>query len=173
MARAKGVSNQSVHKIWQANDIKPHRTRTFKISNDRRLKEKFWDVIGLYLNPPEKALVLCFNEKSQCQALERMQPGLPLGVGHVRTATHHYARHGTVTLFAASNYLDGKILHNTAPRHTHKEWLAFLKMIDKETLEGLSLHLIIHRQLPHPQTQEGGLLDRSPQPRRAKETRPR
>ena len=160
MAKAKGVSNQTVHKIWQANDIKPHLTRTFKVSNDRRFEEKFWDVIGLYLNPPEKALVLCCDEKSQCQALERTQPGLPLGVGHVRTATHDYTRHGTVTLFAALNYLDGKILHNTAPRHTHKEWLAFLKMIDTETPDGLSLHLIIDNYCTHKHKKVGSWIER-------------
>jgi transposase len=100
-------------------------------------------VVGLYLNPPDKALVLCCDEKSQCQALERTQPGLPLGVGHIRTATHDYTRHGTVTLFAALDYLSGKIHHNTAARHTHVEWLAFLKQLDKDHGEGLSLHLIM------------------------------
>ena len=149
MAKAKGVSNYTVHKLWKANDIKPHLTCTFKVSSDRRFEEKFWDVIGLYLNPPDKALVLCCDEKSQCQALERTQPGLPLGVGHVRTATHDYIRHGTITLFAALNYLDGKILHNTAARHTHKEWLAFLKMLDEESPEGLSLHLVIDNYCTH------------------------
>jgi transposase len=149
MARAKGVSNQTVHKLWRANEIKPHIKRTFKLSNDKRFEEKFWDVIGLYLNPPDRALVLCCDEKSQCQALERTQPGLPLGIGHVRTATHDYTRHGTITLFAALNYLDGKIFHNTAPSHTHREWLAFLKQIDRETPDGLCLHLIIDNYSTH------------------------
>ena len=160
MAKAKGVSNHTVHKIWKANDIKPHLSRTFKVSNDRHFEEKFWDVIGLYLNPPDKALVLCCDEKSQCQALERTQPGLPLGVGHVRTATHDYIRHGTITLFAALNYLDGKILHNTAVRHTHKEWLAFLKMIDAESPEGLSLHLIIDNYCTHKHTKVSAWIER-------------
>lgn len=149
MAKAKGVSNQTVQKLWKANGIKPHITRTFKVSNDKHFETKFWDVIGLYLNPPDRALVLCCDEKSQCQALERTQPGLPLGVGHVRTATHDYIRHGTVTLFAALNYLDGKIFHQTAARHTHQEWLAFLKKLDREAPEGLTLHLIIDNYATH------------------------
>ncbi len=149
MARAKGVSNQTVHKLWRANDIKPHLKRTFKISQDKRFEAKFWDVIGLYLNPPERALVLCCDEKSQCQALERTPPGLPLGVGHVRTATHDSIRHGTVTLLAALNYLDGKIFHQSAARHTHREGLAFLKKLDKEAPEELTLHLIIDNYATH------------------------
>lgn len=149
MARAKGVSNHSVHKLWKANDIKPHIKRTFKLSNDKDFEAKFWDVIGLYLNPPDRALVLCCDEKSQCQALERSQPGLPLGIGHVRTATHDYIRHGTITLFAALSYLDGKILRQTAPRHTHVEWLRFLKMLDKETPQDLCLHLVIDNYSTH------------------------
>lgn len=149
MAKAKGVSNQTVQKLWKANGIKPHVTRTFKISNDKKFEAKFWDVIGLYLNPPDRALVLCCDEKSQCQALERTQPGLPLGVGHVRTATHDYIRHGTVTLFAALNYLDGKIFHQTAARHTHQEWLAFLKKLDTEAPDGLTLHLVIDNYSTH------------------------
>jgi transposase len=149
MARAKGVSNQTVHRLWKSNEIKPHLTRTFKVSNDKDFKEKFWDVIGLYLQPPDRALVLCCEEKSQCQALERSQPGLPLGLGHIRTRTHDYTRHGTLTLFAAMDYLDGKIFHNTAARHTHVEWLAFLKQIDAEAPEGLSLHLIVDNYCTH------------------------
>jgi transposase len=149
MARAKGVSNQTVHKLWAANDIKPHIKRTFKLSNDKHFDAKFWDVIGLYLNPPEKALVLCCDEKSQCQALERTQPGLPLGVGHVRTATHDYIRHGTITLFAALDYLNGKIFRDTAPNHTHAQWLGFLKKLDKETPGDFTLHLILDNYATH------------------------
>lgn len=149
MARAARVSVSTVHALWQANDIKPHLTRTFKLSNDPHFETKFWDVIGLYLNPPDRALVLCCDEKSQCQALERTQPGLPLGVGHIRTRTHDYLRHGTVTLFAALSYLDGKILSRTAPQHTHKEWLAFLKQIERETPAGLAIHLIIDNYATH------------------------
>ena len=111
MAAAAGMSHSSAHSLWKKNDLKPHLLRTFKISNDPRFEEKFWDIIGLYLDPPEKALVLCCYEKSQCQALERTQPGLPLGIGDIRTRTHDYKRHGTITLFAALNYLEGKLIH--------------------------------------------------------------
>jgi transposase len=149
MARHVGVSKTRVQQLWSRNDLKPHRTRTFKLSRDPHFEAKFWDVIGLYLDPPQKALVLCCDEKSQCQALERTQPGLPLGVGHVRTRTHDYTRHGTVTLFAALNYLDGKILSQTAPRHTHREWLSFLKRIDTQTPAGLAVHLIIDNYATH------------------------
>jgi transposase len=149
MAKAKRVSPGTVHKLWKANDIKPHLKRTFKLSTDKAFEPKFWDVIGLYLNPPDRALVLCCDEKSQCQALERTQPGLPLGMGHVCTQTHDYVRHGTVTLFAALNYLSGKVHQCTAPNHTHKEWLKFLKQLDKETEEGLTLHLIVDNYATH------------------------
>ena len=149
MAAAVGVSHQSVHRIWKSNDLKPHLLRTFKISNDPQFERKFWDVIGLYLNPPDKALVLCCDEKSQCQALERTQPGLPLGIGHIRTQTHDYKRHGTITLFAALNYLDGKILSRTETRHTHVEWLRFLKQIDRETPPDQQLHLIVDNYATH------------------------
>ncbi len=149
MAKAKGVSNQTVHKLWKTNDIKPHVKRTFKLSNDNNFEAKFWDIIGLYLNPPDRALVQCCDEKSQCQALERSQPGLPLGMGHIATKTHDYIRHGTMTLFAALNYIDGKIFRQTDPRHTHAEWLTFLKHLDKETPNGLTLHLIIDNYATH------------------------
>ena len=149
MARAVGISHDSVHRIWKANDLKPHLTRTFKLSRDPQFEVKFWDVIGLYLNPPDKALVLCCDEKSQCQALERTQPGLPLGVGHIRTRTHDYYRHGTVTLFAALNYLDGKIIARAEARHTHVEWLRFLKQLDSDTPQDLDLHLIVDNYATH------------------------
>lgn len=149
MARESGVSPTSVHRLWAANEIKPHLTRTFKLSRDPQFEAKFWDVIGLYLNPPTKALVLCCDEKSQCQALERNQPGLPLGLSHIRTRTHDYIRHGTVTLFAALNYLDGRILSTTAPRHTHHEWLSFLKKLHRQTPPELALHLIVDNYATH------------------------
>ena len=149
MARMAQVSVGTVHALWQANDIKPHLTRTFKLSTDPQFEAKFWDVVGLYLNPPDKALVLCCDEKSQCQALERTQPGLPLGVGHIQTRTHDYIRHGTVTLFAALSYLDGKILSRTTEQHTHKEWLAFLKLIERQTPAGRAIHLIIDNYGTH------------------------
>ena len=149
MAAATGLSPDSVHRIWRANDIKPHVVKTFKVSNDPKFAEKFWDVIGLYLDPPERALVLCCDEKSQCQALERTQPGLPLRSGAARTRTHDYRRHGTVTLFAALNYLDGKLIARTEVQHTHVEWLRFLKQIDRETPRGLDLHLIVDNYCTH------------------------
>ncbi len=149
VARAAGISPASVQRLWAASDIKPHLSRTFKLSNDKRFEEKFWDVIGLYLNPPEKVLVLCCDEKSQCQALERTQPGLPLGIGHIRTKTHDYVRHGTLTLFAALNYLEGKLITRLAARHRHQEWLAFLKTIDEETPGDLAIHIIADNYATH------------------------
>lgn len=149
MARQTGLAVGSVHALWQANEIKPHLVRTFKLSHDPAFEAKFWDVIGLYLQPPDKALVLCCDEKSQCQALERSQPGLPLGVGHVRTRTHDYTRHGTITLFSALNYLEGTVLSRTAERHTHREWLAFLKQLDRDCPAELTLHLIIDNYATH------------------------
>ena len=149
MAQHAKVSPAQVQRIWSANDIKPHVLRTFKLSNDKNFEAKFWDVIGLYLNPPDRALVLCCDEKSQCQALERTQPGLPLGIGHIRTQTHDFVRHGTVTLFAALNYLDGKIISRVAERHDHEEWLNFLKLIDRQTPKRLALHLIIDNYGTH------------------------
>jgi transposase len=149
MARHSGLSPSAVQRIWAANDLKPHRTRTFKLSNDPEFETKFWDVIGLYLDPQTRAIVLCCDEKSQCQALERTQPGLPLGQGQVATRTHDYYRHGTVTLFAALNYLNGKILAERAPRHRHQEWLKFLKTIDSSTPAGVDLHLILDNYATH------------------------
>jgi transposase len=149
MARHARVSPATVQRLWSANDIKPHSVRTFKLSQDQHFEAKFWDVVGLYLNPPDRALVLCCDEKSQCQALERTQPGLPLGIGHVRTRTHDYVRHGTITLFAALNYLDGKIISRVAARHTHAEWLTFLEQIDRQTPRELELHLIVDNYGTH------------------------
>lgn len=149
MAAAVGISHHSVHEIWRRNDLKPHLTRTFKISNDPKFEEKFWDVIGLYLDPPDEALVLCCDEKSQCQALERTQPGLPLGIGHIRTKTHDYKRHGTITLFAALNYLEGKLITRTEAHHTHVEWLRFLKQIDREAPKSLQVHVIADNYATH------------------------
>lgn len=150
MAAEVGISPDSVHRIWKANDLKPHLTETFKLSTDKHFEEKFWDVIGLYLHPPERALVLCCDEKSQCQALERSQLGLPLRTGgYVRTRTHDYIRHGTITLFAALNYLDGKLISRTEERHTHVEWLRFLKQIERETPKELDVHLVMDNYCTH------------------------
>ena len=149
MAREAEVSPATVQRLWSSNDIKPHLTRTFKLSNDPEFEPKFWDVIGLYLHPPAKALILCCDEKSQCQALERTQPGLPLTTGHIRTKTHDYIRHGTITLFAALNYLDGKVASFIAPEHTNVQWLAFLKKLDREMPSEVSLHLIVDNYGTH------------------------
>ena len=149
MARHTGLSHSAVHRLWAANDLKPHRTRTFKLSNDPQFEAKFWDIVGLYLDPPARALVLCCDEKSQCQALERTQPGLPLGQGHIATRTHDYYRHGTVTLFAALNYLNGKILAERAPRHRHQEWLKFLQAIETASPASVDVHLILDNYATH------------------------
>lgn len=162
MAQKVGVSHATVYRLWRNNDLKPHLRRTFKLSNDARFVEKFWDVIGLYLNPPERALVLCCDEKSQCQALERTQPGLPLGIGHIRTQTHDYIRHGTITLFAALNYLDGKLISRLEQRHTHVEWLRFLKQIDRETPKDLDIHLIVDNYCTHKHQNVRQWLDKHP-----------
>jgi len=149
MGKHAGVSKSRVQPLWEQNDLKPHRTRTFKLSNDPQFETKFWDVIGLYLNPPTQAVVLCCDEKSQCQALERTQPGLPLGQGHLCTRTHDYYRHGTLTLFAALNYLEGKIIAQSAPHHRHQEWLSFLQQIDQEVPAGQEIHLIVDNYATH------------------------
>src|ERR1700741_2073421 len=149
MAREAKVSKSTVQRVWSHNEIKPHRLETFKISNDPNFEEKFWDVIGLYLNPPERALVLCCDEKSQCQALERTQRPLPLRKGYGRTQPHDYIRHGTITLFAALSYLEGKIISRTEDSHTHVEWLRFLKQIDRETPKELDVHLIVDNYATH------------------------
>jgi len=149
VAREVGVSRNTVQRIWREHDLKPHLLRTFKLSNDKHFEEKFWDVVGLYLDPPEQAIVLCCDEKSQCQALERTQPGLPLGIGHIRTRTHDYYRHGTITLFAALDYLTGKIISRTEKRHRHIEWLRFLRQIDREVPKELDIHIILDNYCTH------------------------
>jgi transposase len=150
MAEYAGVSRSTVNRIWKQNELKPHLTKTFKLSNDPNFEKKFWDVIGLYLDPPDKAIILCCDEKSQCQALERTQPSLPLGLGgYIHTHTHDYKRHGTVTLFAALNYLDGKIISRMEQSHSNVEWLRFLKQIDRETPKNLNIHLIVDNYATH------------------------
>ena len=144
-----GISASSVSRIWRGHGLKPHLRRTFKLSNDPQFEAKFWDVVGLYLDPPEKSIVLCCDEKTQIQALQRTQPGLPLGSGHIRTETHDYHRHGTITLFAATNYLDGKLIDRLEAKHTHVEWLRFLKQIDKQTPAGVALHVIADNYATH------------------------
>src|SRR5712691_10556348 len=149
MAAAVGISEASVRRIWRAHGLKPHRVETFKISNDPAFAEKLEDIVGLYLNPPEHALVLCVDEKSQIQALDRTQPGLPLKRGRCGTMTHDYKRHGTTTLFAALNVLEGKVIGQCLPRHRHQEFLQFLRRVDRETPPDLDLHLIVDNYATH------------------------
>ncbi len=149
MAQAAGISEASVRRIWKKHGLKPHLMRTFKLSNDPLFAEKVEDIVGLYLNPPEHALVLSVDEKSQVQALDRTQPGLPLKRGRAGTMTHDYKRNGTTTLFAALNTLDGKVITDCMPQHRHQEWLKFLRLIDKSTPRSKQLHLIIDNYSPH------------------------
>lgn len=149
LARRLRTNRSMVQRVWNANELKPHLTRTFKLSNDPRFVEKLTDVVGLYLNPPEHALVLSVDEKSQIQALDRTQKGLPLKKGRCGTMTHDYKRNGTTTLFAALNMLDGSVIGTCMPRHRHQEWLKFLKLIDEQTPAELALHLIVDNYATH------------------------
>ncbi len=149
MASVQGVSQATVRRIWRQHNLKPHLVKTFKLSRDKNFLEKLTDVVGLYLNPPDKALVLCVDEKSQIQALDRTQPGLPLKKGRCGTMTHDYKRNGTTTLFAALSMLDGKVIGDCMPRHRHQEFIRFLKKIDAETPVELDLHLIVDNYGTH------------------------
>ncbi len=149
MAVAQSVSPATVQRIWDAHGLQPHRSKTFKLSRDKRFVEKLTDVVGLYLNPPDKALVLCFDEKSQIQALDRTQPGLPMKKGRCGTMTHDYKRHGTTTLFAVLNVLEGTVIGECMARHRHQEFLKFLRKIDRETPADLTLHLILDNYSAH------------------------
>ena len=149
MAQAQGVSKNTVNRLWQLHNIKPHLSGTFKLSRDAKFLEKLTDVVGLYLNPPEKALVLCLDEKSQIQALDRTQPGLPLKKGRCGTMTHDYKRNGTTTLFAALNVLNGKVIGECHGRHRHQEWLRFLRRLDNEFPSRLKLHLVMDNYGTH------------------------
>ena len=149
MAAVSGVSEASVRRVWKANGLKPHLEKTFKVSRDPNFVEKLEDIVGLYLSPPEHSLVLCCDEKSQVQALDLTQPGLPLKKGRAATMTHDYKRHGTTTLFAALNVLNGQVIGQCQQRHTHEEWLKFLKQINRETPKEKSLHLICDNYATH------------------------
>jgi transposase len=149
MAKAAGISRTSVQRIWRAHGLKPHRIKTFKVSRDKNFATKVADVVGLYLNPPDKALVLCVDEKSQIQALDRTQPGLPMKKGRAGTMTHDYKRNGTTTLFAALNMLDGTVLGSCMARHRAREFLRFLRLIDQQTPAKLDLHLIVDNYATH------------------------
>ena len=144
-----GLSATTIRRVWTRNGLKPHLQRTFKLSRDPRFVDKLFDVVGLYLDPPDKALVLSCDEKSQIQALNRTQPGLPMKRGRAGTMTHDYKRNGTTTLFAALNTLDGSVISMCQDRHRHEEWLKFLRLIDRKTPKQVQLHLIVDNYATH------------------------
>jgi transposase len=162
MAKAQGLSQATVYRIWKQHNLKPHLVKTFKLSRDKHFVEKLQDVVGLYLNPPDKALVLCVDEKSQIQALDRTQPGLPIKKGRCATMTHDYKRNGTTTLFAALSMLDGTVIGDCMPRHRHQEFIRFLKKIDGESPAGLDLHLIVDNYGTHKHPRVKSWLQRHP-----------
>ena len=149
MAEAQEVSKSTVSRLWQLHHLKPHLSRGFKLSRDANFLDKLTDVVGLYMNPPDKALVLCLDEMSQIQALDRTQPGLPLKKGRCGTMTHDYKRHGTTTLFAAIDMVQGKVIGTCQPKHRHQEWLKFLQLIDAQTDPALDLHIIADNYATH------------------------
>ena len=149
MAKAQGVGKSTVQRIWDAHGLQPHRTETFKLSKDKRFVEKLTDVVGIYLNPPDKAVVLCVDEKSQVQALDRTQPGLPMKKGRCGTMTHDYKRNGTTCLFAALNVLEGKVIASCYPRHRNIEFLKFLRTIDRDVDKDLDIHIILDNYGTH------------------------
>jgi transposase len=149
MAAAQGVSKNTVNRLWQLHNLKPHLHRTFKLSRDAKFLDKLTDVVGLYLNPPQKAVVLCVDEKSQIQALDRTQPGLPLKKGRCGTMTHDYKRNGTTTLFAALNILDGQVIGQCQARHRHQEWLKFLRRLDAAYPADVALHVVMDNYGTH------------------------
>jgi len=149
MAKAQRLSQRTICRIWQRHNLQPHRVKTFKLSRDKHFVEKLRDIVGLYMNPPDRALVLSVDEKSQIQALDRTQPGLPIKKGRCETMTHDYKRHGTTTLFAALNMLDGTVIGECMPKHRAKEFIKFLKVIDKKMPAELDLHLIVDNYGTH------------------------
>ena len=149
LAEKLGIDKSMVHRVWQASGLKPHLDKTFKVSRDKKFVEKVVDVVGLYLNPPEHALVLCADEKTSVQALDRTQPGLPLVKGRLGTMTHDYKRNGTTTLFAALEMTEGRIIGTCMDRHRHQEWIKFMKLIDQQTPAELELHLIVDNYATH------------------------
>ncbi len=162
MAKAQGVSRSTVNRLWQLHNLKPHLSRTFKLSRDPKFIERLTDVVGLYLNPPQKAIVLCVDEKSQIQALDRTQPGLPLKKGRCGTMTHDYKRNGTTTLFAALSYLDGKVIGQCSSRHRHQEFLKFLRRLDREFPEDRELHMVLDNYGTHSTPEVKSWLKRHP-----------
>ena len=162
LAAELGVSPSMVLRVWRANGLKPHLAKTFKVSNDPHFEEKLLDVVGLYLNPPEHALVLSADEKSQIQALDRTQPGLPIRKGRCGTMTHDYKRNGTTTLFAAIDMAEGHVLSSCMARHRHQEWIKFLNLINRETLPHLDVHLIVDNYATHKHPKVKSWLKRHP-----------
>lgn len=162
MARAQGLSQATVNRIWRHHNLKPHLVETFKLSRDKQFSEKLHDVVGLYLNPPDKALVLCVDEKSQIQALERTRPTTPLRSGIPERQSHDYTRHGTTTLFAALSMLDGKVIGDCMPRHRHQEFIRFLQLINVKTPADLELHLIVDNYGTHKHARVRSWLKRHP-----------
>jgi transposase len=162
MAKAAGVSHRSVQRIWAAHGLKPHRIRTFKLSSDPKFAAKVQDVVGLYVDPPEHALVLSVDEKSQIQALDRTQPGLPMKRGRCGTMTHDYKRHGTTTLFAALNVLEGKVIGQCMARHRHQEFIRFLNHINRQTPADRDLHLVVDNYATHKHPKVRAWLERHP-----------
>ena len=162
MARAQGVSKATVQRIWSARGLQPHRIETFKLSTDKRFEEKLVDVCGLYLNPPDKAVLLCMDEKSQIQALDRTQPGLPMKKGRAGTMTHDYKRNGTTTLFAALNVLTGVVIGQCLPKHRNSEFLRFLRTVDRQVPKGLQVHLILDNYGTHQHDNVIAWLDKHP-----------
>jgi len=162
MAAAQGVSKSTINNIWQSHNLKPHRVKTFKLSRDSKFLEKLTDVVGLYLNPPQQAIVLCVDEKSQIQALDRTQPGLPLKKGRCGTMTHDYKRNGTTTLFAALEVLQGRVVGQCYERHRHQEFLKFLRRLDQEFPGDTCLHLVMDNYGTHKHPKVQSWLKRHP-----------
>jgi len=158
MAKATGISKSTVQRVWSAFGLQPHRQESFKLSTDPFFIEKLRDIVGLYLNPPENAVVLCVDEKSQCQALERAQPMLPMGLGYVEGVTHDYVRHGTTTLFAALDIANGQVLTQNKARHRHQEFLGFLRQIDTNVPEDLDVHVVLDNYSTHKHAKVKGWL---------------
>lgn len=162
MAAQVGISRMAVHRIWREHQLKPHRVKGFKVSTDPQFEAKLRDVVGLYLDPPEKALVFSVDEKSQIQALDRTQPGLPIKPGKNGTMTHDYKRHGTTTLFAALNVHEGTVIGECLPKHRNDEFLKFLKLLDRRTDKGLDVHLIVDNYATHKHPNVKAWLDKHP-----------
>jgi transposase len=161
MAKSQGVSRATIQRIWDAHGLQPHRVKNFKLSTDKHFEKKLTDVVGVYLNPPDKAVVLCVDEKTQVQALDRTQPGLPMKKGRCGTMTHDYRRNGTTCLFAAMNLLEGKVIGTCYPRHRNTEFLKFLRKIDRE-VPGQGIHLILDNYGTHGHAKVKAWLEKHP-----------